>query len=83
LARAGFRREPFAGGADAFEQHRRRAWAQVLGRHQALTIEVNIPKLLICQVRGKCNRLPSASESAIVKCWAAAEGLRVEDDLLV
>jgi hypothetical protein len=52
------------------------------GRHRALTIEVDIPKRTICQVRGKCNRWASASESEIVKCWAAVEGLGVEDGLL-
>jgi hypothetical protein len=47
------------------------------GRNRALTIEVDIPKRMICQVRGKCNRLPSAKEQAIVEGWAAVEGLRV------
>jgi hypothetical protein len=46
------------------------------GRQRALTIEVDIPKRAVCQVRGKCNRLPSANERAIVDRWAEAEGLR-------
>jgi hypothetical protein len=49
------------------------------GRQRALTIEVDIPKRTICQVRGKCNRLPSANERAIVERWAAVEGLRVAE----
>jgi PcfJ-like protein len=51
------------------------------GRQRALTIEVDIPKRAICQVRGKCNRWPSANERAIVERWAAGEGLRVVDAL--
>ena len=49
------------------------------GRQRALTIEVDIPKRTICQVRGKCNRLPSANERAIVERWAALEGLKVAE----
>jgi hypothetical protein len=45
------------------------------GRQRALTIEVNIPKRTICQVRGKRNRLPSANERAIVERWAVVAGL--------
>jgi hypothetical protein len=51
------------------------------GRQRALTIEVDIPKRTVCQVRGKCNRLPSANERAIVERWAEAEGLRVVEAL--
>jgi hypothetical protein len=51
------------------------------GRQRALTIEVDIPKRTVCQVRGKCNRLPSANERAIVQRWAQAEGLRVVEAL--
>jgi hypothetical protein len=47
------------------------------GRQRALTIEVDIPKRTVFQVRGKCNRLPSAGERAIVERWAEAEGLRI------
>ena len=49
------------------------------GRRRALTIEVDIPRRTVCQVRGKCNRLPSANERAVVGRWAAAEGLRVAE----
>jgi hypothetical protein len=31
----------------------------------------------VCQVRGKCNRLPGANERTIVERWAAVEGLRM------
>jgi hypothetical protein len=49
------------------------------GRQRALTIEVDIPQRTIRQVRGKCNRLPSANERAIVERWAAVEGLRIAE----
>ncbi len=49
------------------------------GRNRALTIEVDIPKRTICQVRGKCNRLPSANGRAIVERWTAVEGLRIAE----
>jgi hypothetical protein len=51
------------------------------GRQRALTIEVDISKRTICQVRGKCNRLPSVNERAIVERWAAVEGLQVVEAL--
>ncbi len=47
------------------------------GEYRVLTIEVDLPKRTICQVRGKCNRMPHANERAIVERWAAAEGLKV------
>jgi hypothetical protein len=49
------------------------------GRKRVLTIEVDIPKRRICQVRGKCNRLPSVGERAIVERWAAVERLRIAE----
>jgi hypothetical protein len=49
------------------------------GRTRALTIEVDIPKRTVCQVRGKCNRMPSVNERALVERWAAAERLRVTE----
>jgi hypothetical protein len=51
------------------------------GRQRALTIEVDIPKRTVCQVRGKCNRLPGSDERAIVQRWAEGEGLRVVEAL--
>jgi hypothetical protein len=51
------------------------------GQQRALTIEVDIPKRTVCQVRGKCNRLPSVNERALVERWAEAEGLRVVEAL--
>jgi hypothetical protein len=47
------------------------------GQYRALTIEVDLPKKMICQVRGKCNRFPSANERAIIEQWATAEGLKM------
>ncbi|HEX5272806.1 MAG TPA: PcfJ domain-containing protein [Gemmataceae bacterium] len=49
------------------------------GRNRSLTIEVDISKRTIRQVRGKCNRLPSANERALVGRWAAQEGLAVHE----
>jgi hypothetical protein len=51
------------------------------GRLRVLTIEVDILKRTVCQARGKCNRLPSVSERAIVERWAEVEGLRVLEAL--
>jgi hypothetical protein len=53
------------------------------GQYRALTIEVDLPKKTICQVRGKCNRLPGASEQEVVELWAAVEGLKVAESLRV
>ena len=33
----------------------------------------------IFEIRGRCNRMPSAGERAIVERWAAVEGLKVGD----
>ena len=49
------------------------------GRHRVLTIEIDLPKRTVCQVRGKCNRLPQAPEREIVEKWAAQEGLTVAE----
>jgi len=53
------------------------------GQHRVLTIEVDMPTRTIWQVRGKCNRLPSAGELAIVERWAAAEGLKVAEAIRI
>jgi PcfJ-like protein len=53
------------------------------GRQRALTIEVDLPKRTVCQVRGKCNRLPSANERTIAERWAAVEGLSVTEAIRV
>ena len=47
------------------------------GQRRVVTIDVDLPTKEIFQVRGKCNRMPSASERAIVERWATAEGLKV------
>jgi PcfJ-like protein len=49
------------------------------GQHRVLTIEMDLPKRTICQVRGKCNRLPQAAERGIVENWAARVGLTVAE----
>lgn len=47
------------------------------GQRRVLTIDVDIPTRTIFEVRGRCNRMPSAGERAIVERWAAVEGLKV------
>lgn len=44
-------------------------------RKRILTIEVVSRTKQICQVRGKANRLPSEREKAILRRWAAEQGL--------
>jgi hypothetical protein len=48
-----------------------------LGRHRVLTIEVDLLKRTVCQVRRKCNRLPQPVEREVMERWAAQEGLNV------
>jgi PcfJ-like protein len=49
------------------------------GQYRALTIELDIAKKTICQMRGKCNRLPGAGEREIVEQWAVREGLKIAE----
>jgi hypothetical protein len=51
------------------------------GQRQVLTIDVDMPTKEIFQVRGKCNRMRSAGERAIVERWAVEEGLKVGEAL--
>lgn len=51
------------------------------GQQRALTIEVDLATRMICQVRGSCNRFPSANEMGVVERWAEAEGLRLAEDV--
>ena len=51
------------------------------GQRRVLTIDVDMPTKEIFEVRGKCNRMPSAGERAIVERWAAVEGLKVGEAL--
>jgi len=44
-------------------------------RKRALTIEVKSGAKVICQVRGKANRLPNQKELSIIRRWASQEGL--------
>ena len=46
---------------------------------KVLTIEVMLAQMLIRQVRGKRNRLPTKSEKNIISQWAAREGLKIAD----
>jgi hypothetical protein len=48
-----------------------------MGRHRVLTIEVDLTKRSVCQVRGKYNRLPRQTERELVERWAAREGLKM------
>jgi hypothetical protein len=45
----------------------------------SMQVETRRGRRRACQVRGKCNRLPSANERAIVERWADLEGLRVAE----
>jgi hypothetical protein len=47
------------------------------GRRKLLTIEVNNAARLICQVRGKANRMPNDKERSILRRWATEAGLTV------
>ena len=49
------------------------------GQRRVLTIDVDLPTKEVFEVRGRCNRMPSAGERAIVERWAAVEGLKVTD----
>lgn len=51
------------------------------GQYRVLTIEVDMPTRTVCQVRGKCNRLPKVAEREVVQRWAAQEGLKVGENL--
>lgn len=47
------------------------------GRKHVLTIEVDLMTKTICQVRGRCNRLPKEHEKEVIRRWAAQQGIRV------
>ncbi len=47
------------------------------GFSKAITIEVNNGARLICQARGKLNRLPTEKERSIMQRWAETAGLRL------
>ena len=51
-------------------------------RKRVLTVEVGVDRKVVCQARGKANRLPSAKEMAILHRWAAQEGLTVDDAVM-
>ena len=45
------------------------------GRSKILTVEVQNGARLICQARGKCNKLPGEKHRAILRRWAEQAGL--------
>jgi hypothetical protein len=47
-------------------------------RKRVLTVEVAVRRKVICQVRGKTNRLPTAKEIEILRRWAVQEGLTLD-----
>ena len=47
------------------------------GHTKAITVEVQNNARLICQARGKINRLPSEKERGILRRWAEQAGLRM------
>ncbi|MEM8667218.1 MAG: PcfJ domain-containing protein [Planctomycetota bacterium] len=47
------------------------------GVAKGLTLEVRNKTRLICQVRGKANRLPTEKERKIMQRWAESSGLRI------
>ena len=51
------------------------------GSHRVLTIEVDMPKRTVCQVRRKCNRLPVTAEREIVEQWAGEQGLKIAESV--
>jgi PcfJ-like protein len=46
-------------------------------KNKVLTLEVTNQIKEVVQVRGKCNRLPTALELKVVERWAAKEGLKI------
>ncbi|QDT28851.1 hypothetical protein Enr10x_41970 [Gimesia panareensis] len=47
------------------------------GFKKAITIEVHQEDKLICEVRGKANRLPNRRERNVLRCWAETAGLKL------
>jgi len=46
------------------------------GDHKLLTIEVSRRHRVVCQVRGKRNRLPTGAEELVLRRWALENGLK-------
>jgi hypothetical protein len=51
------------------------------GRHRVLTIEVSVPKRMVCQARRKCNRVPQGAESEVLERWAGEQRLKVAESI--
>jgi PcfJ-like protein len=47
------------------------------GLKPVLTIETDLHTKTVCQIRGRCNRLPKAREKGIIGRWATQEGMRM------
>jgi hypothetical protein len=56
-------------------------WSLKLENHEGtlrvLTVEVDLRSKLICQARGKHNRVPDTKSKDVLRRWAAKEGLRL------
>lgn len=50
-------------------------------RRRVLTVEVAVDRRLICQARGKANRMPKESEVNVLRRWAAQEGLTLAEHI--
>ena len=46
------------------------------GERKLLTIEVDRKRRVVCQVRGKRNRLPTNAKALVVRRWAQANKLK-------
>ncbi|HYV39288.1 MAG TPA: PcfJ domain-containing protein [Gemmataceae bacterium] len=51
------------------------------GCKPVLTVEVDLTRRTICQIRGRCNRLPKDHEREIIRRWAMWEGLRIAEQI--
>ncbi len=48
-------------------------------RKRVLTVEVATDRKILCQARGKTNRMPTEKEMNILRRWAVQEGLTVAE----
>jgi hypothetical protein len=51
------------------------------GPRRSLTVEVEPAKKIVCQARGRGNRMPRAAEREVLERWARREGLRIAECL--
>jgi PcfJ-like protein len=50
-------------------------------RRRVLTVEVAVDRRVICQARGKANRMPKEKEVNVLRRWAAREGLTLGEHI--